>query len=157
MTWPLEYPKACVDFERFMVTARDAAGLTTTNMAWTMVEGVLLTFRRRLDTSQAIAFANLLPPLLRALFVQDWQPQDRAQPFGSREHWLAEVRGLRPAHNFSPDNAIEAVATGLRGVVDQDKLDRFLASVGPEAQAYWAPSPPVQAHLTVRSAPRPPA
>jgi uncharacterized protein (DUF2267 family) len=139
MTWPLEYQKAPFEFERFMVAARDAAGLNTTNMAWTMVEGVFLAFRRRLHISQAIEFSNLLPPMVRALFVQDWHPQDPPAPFGSREAWMAEVRSLRPEHNFSPDGAVEAVAAALRRVVDEEKLDRLLASIGPEAKDFWTP------------------
>lgn len=34
-----------------------------------MVQGVLQTFRRRLDVKEAVLFANVLPPMLRALFV----------------------------------------------------------------------------------------
>lgn len=140
MTWPLEYQRAAVDFERFMVAARDAAGLQTTNMAWTMVEGVLLVFRRRLAVAQAIAFANLLPPLLRALFLQDWHPGAEPVPFAARDVLTAEVQALRPAHNFSPPNAIEAVATALRGEVDEAALARVLAQLPPGATDFWAVS-----------------
>jgi uncharacterized protein (DUF2267 family) len=37
-----------------------------------MVQGVLQTFRRRLEISEAIRFAGVLPPVLRAIFVADW-------------------------------------------------------------------------------------
>ena len=37
MPWPPEYQRASIDFEKFMVTARDRANLATTNMAWNMV------------------------------------------------------------------------------------------------------------------------
>jgi len=33
MTIPSEYQRATIEFERFMVDARDEAGLATTNMA----------------------------------------------------------------------------------------------------------------------------
>jgi uncharacterized protein (DUF2267 family) len=138
MTWPLEYQRATVDFERFMVAARDAAGLQTTNMAWTMVEGVLLAFRRRLTVAQAIAFANLLPPLLRALFLQNWQPGAQPLPFAARDVLTAEVQALREAHNFSPPNAIEAVAIALRGEVDEAALARVLVQLPPGAAGFWA-------------------
>jgi uncharacterized protein (DUF2267 family) len=137
MTLPLEYQKASVDFERFMVAARDAAGLQTTNMAWTMVEGVLLAFRRRLTTRQAIEFANVLPPLIRALFLDDWHPDYEPEPFVTREALTAEVQGLRCKHNFAPANSIEAVAFALRSVVDQDALSRVLAALPAEARAFW--------------------
>jgi len=47
MTLPFEYQNASLEFERFMVDARELAGLSSTNMAWNMVVGVLHTFRRR--------------------------------------------------------------------------------------------------------------
>ena len=52
MTLPFEYQNASLDFERFLVDARDYADLATTNMAWNMVVGVLHTFRRRLTVNQ---------------------------------------------------------------------------------------------------------
>lgn len=67
MTWPQEYQRAAFEFERFMVAARDAAALSTTNQSWTMAEAVLRVFRRRLTVAQAIVFGNALPPLLRAV------------------------------------------------------------------------------------------
>lgn len=138
MTWPLEYQRASHDFEQFMLAARDAAGLTTTNQAWTMVEGVLLVFRRRLTVDQAIEFANILPPLLRALFLDDWHPGGEPAPFSPRQELTEEVRSLRPQHNFSPDNAIEAFAIALRGCVDKDSLRRVLAKLPPQASSFLA-------------------
>ena len=138
MTWPLEYQRAAVDFERFMVAARNAAGLQTTNMAWTMVEGVLLTFRRRLTTPQTIEFAGVLPPLLRALFLEQWPVDEKTRPFSSRQAMTAEVQALRSLHNFSPSNAIEAVAVALRSSVDEAALNKVLASFPKEAAAFWA-------------------
>ena len=121
-----------------MVAARDAAALQTTNMAWTMVEGVLLVFRRRLTVTQAVEFANVLPPMLRALFLERWNPSPDPVPFASREALTAEVRALRPAHNFAPSNAIEAVAIALRGCVDEHALDDVLAKLPAEAAKFWA-------------------
>ncbi|MDP3760140.1 MAG: DUF2267 domain-containing protein [Ramlibacter sp.] len=138
MTWPLEYQRASHDFEQFIVAARDAAGLATTNMAWTMVQGVLLAFRRRLTISQAIEFANVLPPLLRALFLEDWRPNEEPVPFSSRDALTEEVRSLRSQHNFSPDNAIEAVAIALRGSVDGAALKQVLAKLPHDAAKFWS-------------------
>lgn len=138
MTWPLEYQRAAYDFERFMVAARDAASLATTNQAWTMVEGVLLAFRRRLGVRQAIGFANVLPPLLRAMFLQQWDPDAEPLPFAGRDVLLEEVRALRAGHNFSPPDAIEAVAIALRGSVERASLERVLQQLPPGAAQFWA-------------------
>ena len=54
VTIPMEYRQASADFDRFIVDARDIAALQTTNQAYTMVQAVLYTFRRRLDISGAL-------------------------------------------------------------------------------------------------------
>lgn len=138
MTLPLEYQNASLDFERFLVDARDYAGLATTNMAWNMVVGVLHTFRRRLTTEQVVRFALVLPPVIRSLFLEQWNPAQEAAPFGTEEQWLAEVRSIRPEHNFSPPDAIAAVARALRNRVEPVTFDRALAEISPDAAQFWS-------------------
>jgi uncharacterized protein (DUF2267 family) len=90
---------------------------------------------------QAIEFANVLPPLLRALFLDNWHPTDKPEPFAAREALTEEVRALRREHNFSPPNSIAAVASALRSAVSQEALSRVLASLPAEAQAFWSVTP----------------
>ena len=138
MTLPFEYQNASLDFERFLVDARDYAGLATTNMAWNMVVGVLHTFRRRLTVKQVIKFAMVLPPVIRSLFLEQWNPDQEVAPFGTEEQLLAEVRSVRPKHNFSSQNAISAVAKALRNRVEQVEFARVLAELPPEAAQFWS-------------------
>lgn len=138
MTLPFEYQNASLEFERFMIDARDLAGLSTTNMAWNMVVGVLHTFRKRLSVDQALRFADVLPPVLRALFLEDWHPGVPLMDFGTEEELLAEVRSVRHEHNFSPPNAVAAVAAALRRHVDAESLERTLSGLPPGAQQYWS-------------------
>jgi uncharacterized protein (DUF2267 family) len=138
MTWPLEYQHASLDFERFMAAARDAAGLQTTNMAWNMVEGVLHVFRRRLAIEQVLRFANVLPPVVRALFLENWRIAEPPVAFAPRTVLVEEVQALRHEHNFSPPNAIEAVAQALRHTIGDEALDEALSEFPPEAKAFWA-------------------
>lgn len=138
MTLPFEYQNASLEFERFMLDARELAGLSTTNMAWNMVVGVLHTFRRRLSIEEALRFAAVLPPVLRALFIEDWKPAQPVAGFGTNDELLAEVRFLRAEHNFSPPNAIQAVAGALRRHVDVAALERVLSTLPSEAQRFWS-------------------
>lgn len=137
MPVPSEYQRASLDFERFLLHARQAGELQTTHMAWNMVVGVLHTFRARLTVPQVAAFANVLPPVLRALFIEGWDPAHQPCAFNHRSQLLAEIRSLRAAHNFSPDNAIEAVSIALRASVDEEQLQRVLRSISAEAFGYW--------------------
>lgn len=137
MTTPPEYRRASQDFEDFLTDARDAAMLQTTHQAYTMAQGVLLAFRRRLDVRQALAFADVLPPVLRAIFVADWDIDAPPLPFGDRAAMTREVQALRPDHNVSPDSAIRDVALALRRRVDPAALDRVLATLPPGAADFW--------------------
>lgn len=137
MTIPAEYQRASVEFEKFMVDARDISGLNTTNMAYNMVVGVLHTFRRRLSVADALRFANGLPAVLRAIFVSDWDTQQPQLAFTDLQAMTREVQALRHAHNFSPDSAIHDVALALRRHVDAQQLDSLLATLPAGAAAYW--------------------
>jgi uncharacterized protein (DUF2267 family) len=137
MTVPTEIELASLNFSRFLVDAREISGLTSTHQTYTMVEGVLRAFRRRLSVRDAVAFAGVLPPLLRAVFVADWDVDEPTLPFGDRAVMTAEAQSLRPDHNFAPDTAIRDVATALRRHVDEAALDRVLARLPRGATDFW--------------------
>ncbi len=137
MPMPMEYRQASADFDRFIIDARNLAGLQTTNQAYTMVQAVLRTFRRRLELEDAILFADVLPPVLRAIFVAEWDLEEPKSPFSGRVALTREVQALRPDHNVSPDSAIADVAAALRRHIDEAKLDRVLARLPAGAADFW--------------------
>lgn len=137
MPMPWAYRHASKDWAAFLEDAKDKLGLTSDNAAYTAVEGVLRTFRRRLSCAEGLAFAEVLPAVLRALFVADWQPETLPPPFAPREAMAREAMALRPNHNLTPPHAIEAVAWALRRAVDQAALDRVLARLPEGAVAFW--------------------
>jgi uncharacterized protein (DUF2267 family) len=134
---PFAYESASEDFERFLAIAMESSGLTTRNQAYTMAQGVLQAFRRRLTVRDAARFANVLPPVLRAIFVADWDTDEPIRPFESREAMTREAQALRREHNFSPDTALRDVALALRGVADAEALERVLATLPPAAADFW--------------------
>ncbi|AWM86310.1 DUF2267 domain-containing protein [Microvirga sp. 17 mud 1-3] len=137
MTIPMELQHASEDFERFLRDAKEQSGLATRNQVFTMVQGVLQTFRRRLDVREALAFADVLPPILRAIFVSDWDLDEPKRPFEDRVIMTREVQALRRDHNFSPDTAIRDVAVALRKNVDGPAFERALAALPTEASEFW--------------------
>ncbi|AVJ57300.1 DUF2267 domain-containing protein [Idiomarina sp. OT37-5b] len=137
MPVPPEYYHATEQFNQFMVDARDASNLETTNMAWNMVVGVFQAFRRRLTIGDALCFANFLPPGIRAVFVADWDANEKRVAFGSDEELLKEIKSVRQQHNFSPSNARSAVAIALRRNVDVQALERLLRDISDQAFEFW--------------------
>ncbi|TCL73661.1 uncharacterized protein (DUF2267 family) [Rhizobium sp. BK251] len=134
---PMEYQLASQDFERFLADARDISMLATRNQTYTMVQGVLQVFRRRLDLRDALRFADVLPPVLRAIFVADWDPDEARLPFEDRAAMAREVQALRGNHNLSPDTAISDVAAALRKNVDVAAFEALLATLPQGARDFW--------------------
>lgn len=137
MPVPVEYQRATDAFYKFLDDARDNSDLTTTNQAYTMVQGVLQAFRRRLELKEAIRFAGVLPAATRALFVADWNVDEPKRPFEDRAIMTKEVQSLRSGHNFSPDSAIHDVAAALRQNIDEIAFDQVLAGLPQGAQHFW--------------------
>jgi uncharacterized protein (DUF2267 family) len=100
----------------------------------------LLAFRRRLTAQEGILFVQILPPMLRALFVMDWAPLAAPAPVLDRAAWRREVRELRPNHNISPESAIEDVAAVLWRSVDPEPFRRCLAQLPAFAREFWTPT-----------------
>lgn len=140
MPYPSEYQRATDQFADFLGDVRDASGFVSPHQAYTTVQGVLQTFRRRLSLPDAIRFAGVLPVGLRALFVADWDPAEPRLAFGTREDMGREVRALRADHNFSTDDSIRVVAAALRKQVDEGNLDAVLATLPEGAVGFWAKS-----------------
>lgn len=155
MPVPPEYQRATDDFYAFLLDARDTAGLVTTHQTYTMVQGVLQAFRRRLEISDAIRFADVLPPVLRAIFVADWDPEEPKRPFDDLVTMTKEVQALRAEHNFAPDSAIPDVASALRRHVDVRKFDRVLARLPDGAAKFWQSVQHEQQGQVMSSAPHP--
>lgn len=137
MPIPMELQHTGEDFERFLADARDTSGLGTRNQTYTVVQSVLRTFRRRLDVHQAIRFAQVLPPVLRAIFVSEWDTSAPPVPFADRQTLTGEVQALRQHHNFAGENSIRDIATALRRHVDVAAFEAVLATLPEGAAAFW--------------------
>lgn len=138
MPMPMEYWSASKDFEAFLTDVRDTCMLQTHHQAYHTLRAVLHVFRSHLTTADALSFAEFLPPVTRAIFVEDWSPNDDPSPFPDHETLQREVKAIRPDHNLAPASAIADVAAALRRAVDNRKLDRVLTTLPAGAAAYWA-------------------
>lgn len=139
MTVPAPYIEASAEFRAFLLDLRETAGLSTTNQAFTIAEGVLLAFRCRLEVVQVARFAEVLPAVLRAIFVTGWDPTVAPAPFADDATYTRDVQALRPLHNYAGDTSVRDVARALRRHVDEPRFDRVVATFGPAAVAFWAP------------------
>ncbi len=138
MTVPNEYRQVSVDFQDFLAEVAVEADLTTSHQAYTTLQGVLLAFRKRLTLEEAIQFVQVLPPLLRALFVVKWEPSAPKQEVVDRSVWSRDVQELRLNHNISPSSAIFNVATVLRRHVDANDFEACLTRLPSFAREFWS-------------------
>lgn len=138
MPMPWTYRQATREWQAFVHDAKAEMNLASDNACFTAVEGVLHAFRRRLTPQQAIDFAQVLPAVLRALFVANWQLDEGPLPPGTRADWTAEAMALRSHHNLTPPNCVAATALALRKSVLCEDLDRVLATLPPFAAEFWS-------------------
>lgn len=137
MPMPQQYQIAQQAFDALIEDARDALGLATRHQTYTVIEAVLVTFRRRLGPDDVLIFADGLPALLRAIFTANWSPDEHRPQFASIAALEDEVAGLRRHHNFAPRGSIAAVAGAVRRHVDAERFDSALARLSPEAREFW--------------------
>jgi uncharacterized protein (DUF2267 family) len=137
MTMPLEYARADEEFEIFMKAFMDISMLPTHHRAYAVVRGVLHTFRNHLTIDDALRFAEFLPAILRAIFVEDWHPQTVPPPFPDRAALTAEAHAMRRDHNFVGETSISEVAQALRKTTDATRFELVLKKLPAEAQAFW--------------------
>ena len=135
---PQEYFLASRDFEKFMDDLKRISMLQTTHQCYTMVEAVFRVFRGHVDIQTALDFASCLPPILRAIFVTDWDMTQPVTPFPDRRSLQAEVLALRHNHNLSTPSAIEDVGAALRLNMDPANFSRMLEKLSTDARDYWA-------------------
>lgn len=138
MPMPQTYFLASQDFDAFLVDVRNTCMLQTRHQAYHTLRAVLHTFRAHLTTQQALDFANILPAVTRAIFVEDWTVSDSPPPFPDRAALIREMQSVRKDHNLAPDSAIEDVAAALRrSSIDERDLDRVLAGLPEGAVDFW--------------------
>jgi len=138
MPMPWTYRQATREWQAFLSDAQDAIGTPTDHSTFTAVEGTLRAFRNRLTPQQAIDFAQVLPAVLRALFVADWDLSTPPAPPGTRADWTRDAQSLRPRHNLAPDGVIAGTALALRKSVLHEDLDRVLHRLPPFAAEFWS-------------------
>ncbi|PWK60860.1 DUF2267 domain-containing protein [Roseicyclus mahoneyensis] len=137
MPMPWTYRHGDVEWRRFLADIREVMGTPSDNVAFTTAEGAFRAFRARLTVEQAADFAQVLPAMPRALFLEGWRPAPPL-PWADGTTYVAEVKALRRDHNFATDLGLTAVAVALHRAVGPDRLAIALDAIGPEARAFWA-------------------
>ncbi|WP_298960009.1 DUF2267 domain-containing protein [uncultured Roseibium sp.] len=138
MPMPQTYFHASRDFDAFIKDVRDTCMLQTHHQAYHTLRAVLHTFRSHLTVVEALRFADILPAVTRAIFVEDWIPLETPAPFPDRPALIMEMKAVRQDHNLAPNSAIEDVAAALRrSSIDEQALERILAILPDGAAEFW--------------------
>ena len=137
MPMPWTYRHASKEWRAFLDDAKERMCLESDNMAYTAVDAVFQVFRRRLNAQEGLEFASVLPSVLRAIFVNNWDVTEPRAEFHDRATLVAEVKAVRRNHNLTPDHAIEATAWAVRRSTNQKDFERVLAKLPAEARNFW--------------------
>lgn len=136
MTVPMAYRRASQEFDAFLTEVADAAQLSSRHQAYTVVDAVFRAFRRRLAPDEVLGFANALPPLLAALFIENWRAKVDSTSWAPDEV-VRDVKSLRAHHNLATDQAVAQVGAVLRRHVDAAVLTQALRNLPVEAARFW--------------------
>lgn len=139
MPMPQEYFNAARDFDAFLADAMQALDLQTRHQTWQVLLAVFTAFRDRLEPRDGLIFANALPPVLRAAFIDGWDPSVPAKPFGTREDQIADVLAFRPHHSLATARSIDQVAPVLARHAGEAALDAAFRRLPEGARAFWTP------------------
>ena len=135
---PAEYWTASQGFDSFLRNVRDTCMLQTHQQAYHTLRGALHVFCSHLSINQALAFASVMPPVTRAIFVEGWQPSDNPPGFPGRSELQQEVKSILRDHNPASDCAIADVAAALwRSSMDNDVFDKVLKNLPDGAAEFW--------------------
>lgn len=137
MPQPFTYQSATRDYEAFLEVLKAISGLATWNQCYTMTRSVFMVFRSHVPPQVAMDFAQSLPAVLRAIFIEDWNLSAPIRPFPDVATLSAEVRAIREAHNFSTPNAIAEVATALRHAMKAEDFATMMQKLPADAAAFW--------------------
>ena len=110
MTMPPEIAQASTQFMELLGALKQRASLQTHNQCYAMLRAVLHGFRGYMTVTQAIAFAGGLPPVVRAIFLADWRPDEAPPPPPpSRQEFAAAVVKRLAPHHIPPDSIVSDV------------------------------------------------
>ncbi len=134
---PFNYRSATPDFEAYLRDVMEIGMMSTSNQAYQTIRAVFHVFRSHVEPQVAMGFAQFLPAVLRAIFVEDWTLASPITPFPNDEELLREVRAVRPDHNMSPDSAIHDVALALRNCLKVEDYALMMKKLPPDARKFW--------------------
>ena len=137
MPYPPDFETASRDFDVFLDRLKLETDTTTRHQAFQIAYAVLRVFRNHLETRDALVFADALPPLLRAMFVEDWTPVDAPPPFPSRAELDREVMAIRRDHSLAGPGSIDDVARGLFACSDRSRLELALERMPVAARDFF--------------------
>ncbi|MEL7012578.1 MAG: DUF2267 domain-containing protein, partial [Pseudomonadota bacterium] len=107
MPRPRTYRHASKAWQAFCVDVKERMSLTSDNRAYTAVDAVLQVFRRRVTAADGSLFARVLPAVLRAVFVKDWNVAAPPVPFGDRQRMTRGASCPLPSIRKHPGTAFK--------------------------------------------------
>ena len=141
MPMPPEIAQASTQFMELLGALKERAFLQTHNQCYAMLRAVLHEFRTYMTVNQAIAFAGALPPVTRAIFVEDWWPADAPPlPPAPSDFSEAVVRRLSP-HHIPPDGIAGDVFALLAARMEPSKAAGAVDALPAGLQRLWRGAP----------------
>jgi len=129
MPMPEDVRHASRDFEAWMSDLRARTFLATGGQCYSSLRAVLHEVRKHLNTDVAVAFGDLLPPLVRGIYYEGWRPFEAVQPLVSIPQLTESVVASLAPHIVPPITIVTDVFAVMAGRLDGLRarivVDRF--------------------------------
>ena len=137
MPAPADITYASRAYEAFAADLKATALLETHNQVYAMTRAVLHQCRSHLAVEEGLAFAQGLPAVLRAIFVEGWHGSEVPQPFADPDAFLADVVTRLAPHHVPPASIVRDVAVVLGRHADPKAWSRALDALPPGLAGLW--------------------
>lgn len=119
----------------------EAMGDPRPSIAYHALRGTLTTLRDRLPVGEVFDLAAQLPMLIRGLYFEGYQPENKPLKF-DRDEFLNRVqRELQAGGGANVEDAVRAVLHVLQAHVDEGELQQVRAALPADLRSLWPDVP----------------
>lgn len=113
--------------------------------AYRALRAVLHALRDRLSVDQCAALGAQLPTLIRGIFYEGWQPQEKPTRIHTRSAFLQRVEAASQGSlNFDIENATRSVFAVLERHVSGGEMESVKCSLPADIRTLWPKSAAIE-------------
>jgi uncharacterized protein (DUF2267 family) len=140
MPMPQDVTYASQFFQQWLADLKVRALLQTHNQSYAMLRAVLHEVRSHLDANGCAMFANALPPLVRGVFYEGWNPSQEIARSTSDAEVVRRVTERLAPHHVPPETIIVDVFSVMARLCEPAEEKALKAALPDVMRRIWPKS-----------------